>query len=111
MHISIVVPHGGESPYFVQATGGKFNRNGYTRVISMSDQEPSLLVSARRERAEHIEMFPESFPVGDSWDNGNVETQVGTTQIDSEREYKRKIVQDSNLLPWLIMCASMPRGH
>ena len=42
-HISLVVPHKGENPHAIQATGDELNRSGYSKMILESDQEPSLL--------------------------------------------------------------------
>jgi len=114
---SIVVQKKGLDPYAVEAVGREIGNSGFNRVIVKSDQEASirkLLEAVKNERAEEIELVPEKSPVGESRANGEVERyvqtiqgQVRTLKMALETRYQKKIGENHNILPWLVMYAGM----
>ena len=74
-----MVPRKGPDPFAVHVVVKEIEASGYNKMIVKSDQEPAildLLRTARRERAETIQVIPEESPVGEHQSNGKIENTV-----------------------------------
>ena len=110
-----VVPVKGDAPEGVRRLGEEVEKLGHQRLVLKSDQEPAikaLLQSVKREK--HQDIAFEHSPVAEHQSNGvaertvkTVQGQVRTMKLALEARISEKVVETSDLIPWLIRRAAM----
>ena len=105
----------GDAPEGVLRLGEEVETLGRQRLVLKSDQEPSikaLLQSVKREKHQDISF--ERSPVAEHQSNGvaeravkTVQGQVRTMKMALEARISEKVVETSDLIPWMVRHAAM----